>query len=78
MCSIGSWVCPYKNSYDYYVKINACGEIIETSLKNDFKNIDGFKIETRNYNGCPKFNNKQESSKKDSFLDWFFRELLLS
>jgi hypothetical protein len=69
MCGIGSWVCPYKAPYDYYVKINEDGEIIETSLKNDFKNIDGFKIEIRKYEGCPKFSNKQEDSKKDSFLD---------
>jgi hypothetical protein len=69
MCGIGSWVCPYKASYDYYVKINKNGEVIETSLNNDFKNIDGFKIETRKYEGCPKFNNKEENSKKDNFLD---------
>jgi hypothetical protein len=69
MCGIGSWVCPYKAPYDYYVKINEGGETIETSLKNDFKNIDGFKIETRKYEGCPKFNNKQDNTKKDSFLD---------
>jgi hypothetical protein len=69
MCGIGSWVCPYKAPYDYYVKINEHGQIIETSLKNDFKNIDGFKIETRKYEGCPKFDNKQEDTKKDSFLD---------
>ena len=69
MCGIGSWVCPYKAPYDYYVKINEDGEIIETSLKNDFKNIDGFKIEIRKYEGCPKFSNKQEDPKKDSFLD---------
>lgn len=67
MCGIGSWVCPYKSPYDYYVKINEGGEVIETSLKNDFKNIDGFKIETRSYDGCPKFKNKKESE-KDEFL----------
>ena len=69
MCGIGSWVCPYKASYDYYVKINEGGEIVETSLKNDFKNIDGFKIEARKYEGCPKFNNAEEASEKDNFLD---------
>jgi len=69
MCGIGSWVCPYKAPYDYYAKIDKSGEIIETSLKNDFKNIDGFNIEVRKYEGCPKFNNKQSNLNKDDFLD---------
>jgi hypothetical protein len=66
MCQVGGWKCPYKDPYKYYVKINDKGEVVETSLDNNFKDIKGFKVETRNYEGCPKF---QSSPKKDDFLD---------
>jgi len=68
MCQVGGWKCPYKDPYEYYVKVNDKGEIVETSLQNNFKNIKGFKVETRKYEGCPKFNNKSVS-KDDDFLD---------
>jgi hypothetical protein len=67
MCGIGNWKCPYKDSYDYYVKLNEKDEIIETSLNNNFKNTEGFKIETRRYDGCPKF--KGQAKKSDDFLE---------
>jgi len=67
MCQIGGWKCPYKDSYEYYVKLNDKNEIVETSLDNNFKNLEGFKIETRIYNGCPKF--KNQVKKKDDFLE---------
>jgi len=66
MCQIGGWKCPYKDPYKYYVKVNNKGEVVETSLENNFKDIKGFKVETRDYEGCPKF---QSNSKKDNFLD---------
>ena len=66
MCQVGGWKCPYKDPYTYYVKVNDQGQVVETSLENNFKDIKGFKIETRDYEGCPKF---QSSSKKDDFLD---------
>ena len=66
MCQIGGWKCPYKDPYKYYVKVNDKGEVLETSLENNFKDIKGFKVEIRDYEGCPKF---QSSSKKDNFLD---------
>jgi hypothetical protein len=68
MCQVGGWKCPYKDPYEYYVKVNNKGEIVETSLQNNFKDIKGFKVETRKYEGCPKFNNKSVS-KDDDFLD---------
>ena len=66
MCQVGGWKCPYKDPYKYYVKVNDKGEVVETSLENNFKDIKGFKVETRDYEGCPKF---QNNSKKDYFLD---------
>jgi hypothetical protein len=66
MCQVGGWKCPYKDPYKYYVKVNDKGEVVETSLENNFKDIKGFKVETRDYEGCPKF---QSSSTKDNFLD---------
>jgi hypothetical protein len=66
MCQVGGWKCPYKDPYTYYVKVNNEGEVVETSLENNFKNMKGFKIETRKYEGCPKF---QTSLAKDDFLD---------
>ena len=68
MCQVGGWKCPYKDPYEYYIKVNNKGEIVETSLQNNFKDIKGFKVETRKYEGCPKFNNKS-ISKDDDFLD---------
>lgn len=66
MCQIGGWKCPYKDPYKYYVKLNDKGEVVETSLEDNFKDIKGFKVETRTYQGCPKF---QTSLAKDDFLD---------
>ena len=66
MCQVGGWKCPYKDPYKYYVKVNDKGEVVETSLEDNFKDIKGFKVETRTYEGCPKF---QTSLAKDDFLD---------
>lgn len=66
MCGVGNWRCPYRDAYEYYVKLNEKDEVIETSLDGKFKNITGFKIEKRKYNGCPKFNFVQSN---DEFLD---------
>jgi PD-(D/E)XK nuclease superfamily len=64
MCQVGGWKCPYKDPYEYYVKLNDKNEVAESSLDGKFKNIEGFKIEKRTYEGCPRFNNK-----KDDFLE---------
>ena len=69
MCQIGNWKCPYKDPYEYYVKLNDKGEVAESSLKNDFKNIKGFKIEKRQYFGCPKWQNKTIINNNDAFAD---------
>jgi hypothetical protein len=74
MCQVGGWKCPYKDSYEYYVKLNNDGDIIESSLDGKFKDINGFKIEKRIYDGCPKWKpsqNKNENNTltKDEFLD---------
>jgi len=66
MCQVGGWKCPYKDPYKYYVKVNDKGEVVETSLEDNFKDIKGFKVETRTYEGCPKF---QTSLAKDDFLN---------
>jgi hypothetical protein len=66
MCQVGGWKCPYKDPYKYYAKVNDKGEVIETSLENNFKDIKGFKIESRTYEGCPKF---QSSPTKYDFID---------
>jgi hypothetical protein len=66
MCQVGGWKCPYKDPYTYYVKVNDNGEVVESSLENNFKDIKGFKVETRKYEGCPKFNT---SLAKDDFLN---------
>jgi len=77
MCGIGNWRCPYRDPYEYYVKLNKKGQIIESSLNGKFKDTDGFIIEKRKYDGCPKFisTKKQDedpflniSEEKDDFL----------
>jgi len=67
MCQTGSWKCPYKDSYEYYVKLDNNNKIIETSLTNNFSEIKGFRVEKRSYSGCPRWNIK--SMPKDDFLD---------
>ena len=67
MCQTGGWKCPYKDPYEYYVKLNENNEIIESNLDGNFKNIQGFNIEKRKYSGCPKFSIKNK--KTDDFLD---------
>jgi hypothetical protein len=67
MCQVGGWRCPYKDPYEYYVKLNDNNEVIESSLDGNFKNIIGFKIEKRQYEGCPKWKRKDKNS--DDFSD---------
>ena len=67
MCQIGNWKCPYKDPYEYYVKLNDKNEIVETSLNNNFKNTKEFKIEKRRYEGCPKWPKQIKSN--DEFAD---------
>jgi hypothetical protein len=69
MCKIGGWKCPYKDPYEYYVKVNDKGEVIETSLQNNFKDIKGFKVETRKYEGCPKWPQLKQGENHDAFAD---------
>jgi len=74
MCGVGNWRCPYRDPYEYYVKLNEKGEVIESSLDGKFKDIKGFEIQKRKYMGCPKFNSnlvKDEflDAKQDEFLD---------
>lgn len=69
MCQIGGWKCPYKDSYEYYVKLNDNNEIIESSLNNDFKNIENFTVEKRKYDGCPRFNNISINQNSNDILD---------
>jgi hypothetical protein len=69
MCQVGGWKCPYKDPYEYYVKINDKNEVIETSLENNFKDTQGFKIETRKYEGCPKWPKFISSKNNDNFAD---------
>ena len=66
MCGIGNWRCPYRDTYEYYVKLNEKGEVVESSLNEDFKNLKGYIVEKRKYQGCPKFNSQKN---KDDFLD---------
>lgn len=77
MCQIGGWKCPYKDSYDYYVKLNDKDEIVESNFDGNFKDLKGFTVEKRTYSGCPRFNSNNIKSKtnpltslrKDEFLD---------
>ena len=69
MCQVGGWKCPYKDAYEYYVKLDKNGNQVESSLNNDFKNLEGFTVETRKYEGCPKFKKPIASNKADEFLD---------
>jgi hypothetical protein len=69
MCQVGGWKCPYKDAYEYYVKLDKNGNQVESSLNNDFKNLEGFTVETRKYEGCPKFKKSITSNKADEFLD---------
>lgn len=74
MCQIGGWKCPYKDSFEYYVKLNDKGEIIESNLDGQFKDVHGFAVEKRAYEGCPRWKpsndiNSKISSGKDEFLD---------
>ena len=71
MCQIGGWKCPYKDQFNYYVKINEKGEIIESNLDGNFKDTNGFKIEKREYGGCPRWKQPEKRAQniKDEFLD---------
>ena len=70
-------------TYDDFTPIEPCvicleilnenNQVIETSLDGKFKDIKGFKIEKREYLGCPKFNtlkkDTEASKNADEFLD---------
>ena len=69
MCKVGGWKCPYKDPYEYYVKLNDKDEVVETSLENNFKDIKGFKVETRKYEGCPKWPQLKQGENSDAFAE---------
>jgi hypothetical protein len=70
MCSVGNWKCPYKDSFDYYVKLNDKNEIVESNFTGEFKDIKGFTVEKRKYAGCPRHNNASINQQpKDAFDD---------
>lgn len=62
LCGRGSWVCPFKNEFDFYQVLNSKDEIVigfyEYSEAEDWviknkKNENDFKIEMKKYEGCP-------------------------
>ena len=72
MCQTGGWKCPYKDSFEYFVKIDKNGQIIESSLDDNFKNLEGCTIQKKIYKGCPKWTNNTKMDNKlvkDEFLD---------
>lgn len=69
MCGVGNWKCPYKDSFEYYVKLNDKNEIIESNFDGKFKDTTGFKVEKRKYNGCPRFNNISINQTADDILN---------
>jgi hypothetical protein len=70
MCSVGNWKCPYKDSFDYYVKLNDKNEIVESNFTGEFKDVKGFTVEKRKYAGCPRHNNASiNQQSKDAFDD---------
>lgn len=50
------WHCPYKFDFSYYALKNEDGDVIKTSLENDFTAGKKEKIVKMRYNGCPRFN----------------------
>ena len=73
MCQSGSWVCPFKNSFEYYVLLDELGNIVRSEKDKDlFKSdeLNKYKIEKRLYSGCPRFHNSTNKLiSKDEFLD---------
>ena len=63
LCQAGkTWVCPYRDAKDYYVLLNAEGEILKSAfLKKELKANKNQKIEKRKYEGCPAHSNKNQS-----------------
>lgn len=70
MCGVGSWVCPFKNSFEYYSLVED-GKVIKSSFKNDLEvSSENQKIEKKTYSGCPKFvRSTGSSSNDDAFSD---------
>ena len=57
LCGMGKWVCPLRESFTYFVLLDKNKKIIKKALEEDdlckIQKIDE-KIETREYEGCPK------------------------
>ena len=73
MCETGSWKCPFKEPFEYYVLLDESGAVIKSEKDKDlFKanELNKYKIEKRSYSGCPRFYNPlNKSARKDEFLD---------
>jgi len=72
MCQTGGWKCPYKDSFEYFVKIDKNGQIIESNFDGKFKNLEGCSVEKKMYKGCPKWTTDSKTTNKlikDEFLD---------
>lgn len=63
LCKAGkTWRCPYLDPMEYYVIVNAEGELGRCSFKDDLKPKEGEKVEKRKYDGCPAHGFKQNTS----------------
>ena len=72
MCQTGGWKCPYKDSFEYFVKIDKDGQVVESSLDGNFRNTEGYTVQKKTYAGCPKWTTNQKNNNKlikDEFLD---------
>ena len=60
LCKIGSWRCPYLNSYDYWQLVDKDNKVIGRSLKDDLVPKKGQKIVKKTYDGCPAHKNQEK------------------
>ncbi len=65
MCKIGSWRCPYLESYAYWQLLDKDDKVIKGSLKDDLVAEEGQKVVKKFYDGCPA--HAKKSSDDDLF-----------
>lgn len=64
LCSAGkTWVCPLKNSFDYYVLLDKDSRVLQSSYDNDLKPEEGQAVEKRHYEGCPRWIGTSQATK---------------
>jgi len=73
MCAAGAtWVCPYRDPFEFFSLVDKNGKQISSSMKDDFSEEDRKlgSVKKKTYAGCPRFHDQDISETKTTAEDF--------